>query len=109
MKIKRFCYKWSSKKKLKDYFKKIVIPFFNNECVCCSGYSNLLNVELDHIKPKSLGGKDRLWNFQPLCALCNVQKGQAFIDFRVYYAKKNNLIIPSFWLKKTDNYINAIY
>lgn len=30
---------------------------------------------IDHIKPKSLGGKNHISNFQMLCEPCNVAKG----------------------------------
>jgi hypothetical protein len=29
----------------------------------------------DHIFPKSLGGKDVLENYQPMCSICNTEKG----------------------------------
>lgn len=29
----------------------------------------------DHIRPKAKGGRDTLFNMQPMCAPCNVKKG----------------------------------
>jgi 5-methylcytosine-specific restriction endonuclease McrA len=33
----------------------------------------------DHIYPKSLGGKDELENYQPMCHICNSKKGHKII------------------------------
>ena len=32
-------------------------------------------IQTDHIIPVSRGGTDYLWNLQPLCASCNLLKG----------------------------------
>jgi 5-methylcytosine-specific restriction endonuclease McrA len=32
----------------------------------------------DHIVPKSLGGKDELENYQPMCCTCNEKKGNSY-------------------------------
>lgn len=40
-------------------------------CTKCGSFENLT---VDHVVPKSLGGKDFLKNLQTLCASCNQQK-----------------------------------
>jgi hypothetical protein len=47
------------------------------------------NIEMtvDHIKPKSLGGKNTIENYQPMCEPCNTKKGNGlkllpFLDYR---------------------------
>lgn len=43
-------------------------------CELCGISAEDKNLEVDHIHPKSLGGKDDLSNFQALCYTCNAQK-----------------------------------
>lgn len=43
-------------------------------CELCGVSAEEKNLEVDHIHPKSLGGKDDLSNFQALCYTCNSQK-----------------------------------
>lgn len=44
-------------------------------CELCGISADEKNLEVDHIHPKSLGGKDDLSNYQALCFTCNAQKG----------------------------------
>lgn len=48
-------------------------------CAACMSVDDL---ELDHIKPVSRGGSNRLDNLQLLCRDCNAQKGTEQIDYR---------------------------
>lgn len=43
-------------------------------CELCGVSADEKNLEVDHIHPKSLGGKDDLSNYQALCFTCNAQK-----------------------------------
>jgi 5-methylcytosine-specific restriction endonuclease McrA len=76
----------------------------NNRCVCCGIVGNKVYLEKspndvsphfnlygerdnqlilltkDHIKPKSLGGKDKHSNYQTMCSICNSLKGHANIS-----------------------------
>lgn len=76
----------------------------NNRCVCCGIVGNKVYLEKspndvsphfnlygergnqlvlltkDHIKPKSLGGKDKHSNYQTMCSVCNSLKGHANIS-----------------------------
>jgi 5-methylcytosine-specific restriction endonuclease McrA len=50
-------------------------------CVKCRSKEKL---EIDHIIPKSIGGKDEMDNFQILCSLCNKRKKNTeCIDYRI--------------------------
>jgi len=54
----------------------------NHQCLCC-GRSNTLLLQVDHITPSYLGGKNNLDNLQTLCNRCNRYKGGVNkIDFR---------------------------
>ena len=52
-----------------------VLTKAKNRCEACGVLSNERALEVDHIEPRSLGGKDDLSNFQALCYKCNAQKG----------------------------------
>jgi len=71
--------------------------FFNNTCVKCEGKSGLINIERDHIIPKYQGGCDEPYNWQQLCAKCNASKGPERIDWRIPFAKRHGIRIPSQW------------
>ncbi|QWD95420.1 HIT domain-containing protein [Polynucleobacter sp. MG-Unter2-18] len=43
-------------------------------CDLCGISADKRSLEVDHIHPKSLGGKDDISNYQSLCYLCNAQK-----------------------------------
>lgn len=45
---------------------------FENKCVKCE---SILNLQIDHILPFSLGGKTTEDNLQVLCKKCNLKKG----------------------------------
>ena len=52
-------------------------------CELCGISAEEKSLEVDHIHPKSLGGKDDLSNYQSLCYSCNASKGNRdSTDFR---------------------------
>jgi ATP adenylyltransferase len=59
------------------------------KCELCGISADEKNIEVDHIFPKSLGGKDDLSNYQALCYSCNAAKrntdDQDFRDFKTLY------------------------
>ena len=62
-------------------------------------------MEVDHIKPWSMGGSDALWNLQPLCHDCNRSKSSNVTNGKdKLKIAWNNIVhldlIPSF-LRKT--------
>ena len=55
------------------------------KCELCGISADEKNIEVDHILPKSLGGKDDLTNFQALCYSCNAAKRNTDdTDFRLF-------------------------
>ena len=52
-----------------------VIKRASARCEACGISLDQRNLEVDHIVPKSLGGKDDISNYQALCYLCNANKG----------------------------------
>ncbi|WP_230968151.1 DEAD/DEAH box helicase family protein [Nostoc sp. WHI] len=50
-------------------------------CLCC-GVNTKGKLQIDHIKPFSMGGETSKENSQTLCVTCNRCKGQHEIDFR---------------------------
>lgn len=55
------------------------------KCELCGISADEKNIEVDHIFPKSLGGKDDLSNLQALCYSCNAAKRNTDdTDFRLF-------------------------
>jgi diadenosine tetraphosphate (Ap4A) HIT family hydrolase/5-methylcytosine-specific restriction endonuclease McrA len=55
------------------------------KCELCGISADEKNIEVDHIFPKSLGGKEDLSNYQALCYSCNAAKRNTDdTDFRVF-------------------------
>ena len=60
-----------------------VLKRANGRCELCGISHELKSLEVDHITPKSLGGKDDISNYQALCYTCNAQKNNKDdTDFR---------------------------
>jgi 5-methylcytosine-specific restriction endonuclease McrA len=51
--------------------KNEVLKFYERKCFACGSAKGL---EIDHIEPKSRGGKAAFANLQPLCRKCNDAK-----------------------------------
>lgn len=62
-------------------------------CELCGVSADLKGLEVDHIHPKSLGGKDDLSNYQALCYSCNAAKRNTddtdFRNNREFFEKRH--------------------
>ncbi len=62
------------------------------KCELCGISADEKNIEVDHIFPKSLGGKDDLANYQALCYSCNAAKRNTddtdFREFKTLYESR---------------------
>ena len=56
----------------KRQWRKDIKEQWNNRCVYCGSTDNLT---IDHIRPKTKGGRDEAKNLVPACQSCNHQKG----------------------------------
>lgn len=61
-------------KDLKEYYKYT--------CLACGRREPEIKLELDHVMPIRLGGRNVIENAQPLCKSCNCSKGAKHIDYR---------------------------
>lgn len=52
------------------------------KCLCC-GEDRKQLLDVDHVNPRYMGGKDDIDNLQTLCRYCNTAKNTKEIDFRV--------------------------
>jgi ATP-dependent helicase IRC3 len=86
-------------------------------CLCCGVDNRLGKLEIDHIKPFSMGGETSIKNSQTLCNRCNICKNNHEIDFRCNRTKlrvaKNlnlpNLDVSSLYTnQKTTNILTRI-
>ena len=62
------------KKLTRDDIRGRLISIQKGKCNCCGIGKTWDSLESDHIHPRSLGGSDRINNFQLLCGLCNKSK-----------------------------------
>ena len=64
---------------ISESLKSEILDHDNCRCRAC-GFSDRLTLEIDHIKPRSLGGSDDLDNLQVLCSFCNNTKANVEIE-----------------------------
>lgn len=58
-----------------------ILKKFNHKCAQCSATERL---EIDHIIPLAVGGRDDEDNLQVLCKTCNLRKGRRFPYMRYF-------------------------
>ena len=56
-----------------------ILEKYGNRCLCCGSSSDIC---IDHVVPVCHGGPHDPSNIQPLCRVCNGNKGTAVIDYR---------------------------
>jgi hypothetical protein len=66
--------KWLNIRKFSDNIKRETYEKQNGECKKCKNSFEILQMEADHIKPWSKGGKSNALNCQLLCLRCNREK-----------------------------------
>ena len=70
---------------------------YNHKCAYCGEDLEFSKMQVDHIHPKYLGGKDEIENLNPSCRQCNFYKGTYTIDhFRTALATLRTRIQKSF-------------
>lgn len=65
---------------------KGVLTAANHTCLCCNKHASATKagcLTIDHVRPVSIGGSNRIENIQPLCRSCNAKKGRRYCDYRV--------------------------
>ncbi|MEN9782433.1 MAG: hypothetical protein RL208_583 [Pseudomonadota bacterium] len=70
--------------KIEPITKNVKERLFEEQKGCCNGCGlefNILNLEVDHIIPKSKGGGDYYENYQLLCSSCNRTKGDRPMEY----------------------------
>jgi ATP adenylyltransferase len=67
-------YRDRSRRPIKGSVRYEVLKRANFRCELCGVEASNRAIEVDHIVPKSLGGKDDLGNYQALCYKCNTGK-----------------------------------
>lgn len=79
-------------------------------CELCGISADKKNLEVDHIVPKSLSGKDDISNYQALCYTCNVQKNNKDrTDFRGLNAEYDKKVDDCLFCTIQDDDSRKIY
>ena len=71
---------------------------YGKKCSYCGcELPTIKDMEVDHIHPKALGGKDELINYNPSCKQCNFYKGTFTIEgFREQINTLNERLMKPF-------------
>lgn len=59
----------------KRLWRRSIKEYFDNTCVYCGKTYDLSELSIDHVHPRSLGGKDEAKNIVCACTRCNQEKG----------------------------------
>jgi len=73
---------YPSPEKIREYtrsipasWRPIILAKYDHECVLCKNPLSARTAHMDHIIPFSRGGDTRIENLRPLCAPCNLRRG----------------------------------
>ena len=69
------------REKISDDVRGRIVERDGNKCLACGGTDNL---QIDHIVPVRLGGKNDFNNLQTLCVSCNSKKNLSTADYREF-------------------------
>ena len=67
---------------------KLLLKKQQNKCILCDTFLKLDSFHIDHIVPKSKGGKSIFENFQLLCSYCNYGKNTGSNEEYIKHCKK---------------------
>lgn len=57
-----------------------VFAKYDGHCAYCGKELKYPDMQVDHIYPQYLGGKDDIENYNPACRMCNLRKGTMSIE-----------------------------
>jgi len=87
--ISTWDYKLLDNRNIKDKLRELVLIEAGGRCALCGRTKNEDQLEVDHIKPVSKGGKSTYENLQVLCKKCNGTKSNRYTgDFRELVCEK---------------------
>jgi len=97
---KTFEHRSKSSGKIPGSIRWQVLERAKTRCESCGISNDIKALEVDHILPKSLGGKDELSNFQALCFSCNsMKKNKSKTDFRKVRDSFNERVLGCLFCK----------
>ena len=81
----------------KKLWRRAIKEHFHCQCVYCGETYDPKELTLDHVHPKTLGGKDITSNLVPACVKCNQAKGSnnwlSWMRARFGITKREQLIL----------------
>ena len=81
----------------KKLWRRAIKEHFDCTCVYCGETYDLQELTLDHVHPKTFGGKDITSNLVPACVKCNQDKGSnnwlSWMRDRFGITKREQLIL----------------
>lgn len=75
---------------MKEKTKQAIYLKYDGHCAYCGCVLKINNMTVDHLVPKSKGGRSDINNLLPTCRACNQKKGNLDLDlFRLSIGWKN--------------------
>ena len=68
--------------------RNIVYQKFQKRCAYCGKNIEYKTFHIDHIKPRKSGGDNKLYNYNPSCAKCNLEKANRTIEEYRFFLDK---------------------
>lgn len=70
---------------------------YGGHCAYCGKEIAYKDMQVDHIHPQFLGGKDDIENLNPACRMCNFRKGTLTLEmFRMQVAEQCDTLCKTF-------------
>jgi len=80
--------------------REIIYNKYNGHCGYCGKEIDYKDMQIDHIKPKAIGGRDENDNYMPACRRCNHYKRTLGLEgFRQYITMLDERIVKNYITK----------
>lgn len=94
-----------SRKKIDKETRNRVYEKYGGRCAYCGKEIALKNMQVDHLVPIYLGGKDDIGNYMPSCRSCNFRKATLSIDeFRKELIRQCDRLLKTFQCRQSMDY-----
>ncbi len=82
-----------------------VYNMYDGHCAYCGKNIDFKDMQVDHIKPKRMGGMDDIKNFNPACRQCNhYKRAGSLVYFRSLLITLHNRVRDIYICKVAEDY-----
>lgn len=87
------------RKRIPTTMRKKIWGMYKGRCAYCGKPIRYKDMQVDHVKPLHLGGKDEEINYKPACRMCNFYKHTMTVrDFREQLEKLTTRMQEKFFI-----------